>query len=184
MARGSGAVSRCGEDGEFVVRPASFRRTFTGVNWSRFGVAGFLLRSVTQKRRRFVCHDRAIGKDVSQRPAFLWALFPTLALFLSAPSISDAQVGRASLRRPAQAISAPPSLRAGNAYNITRVTDPAMAPTFFTASEISASCREYSQLSESWALPPPISLDGSPAAMCRTSLAQFRPPILAMPICI
>ena len=92
MAKGPGAVSRCGEDGGFVVRPASFRRTLTGVNWSRFGVAGCSALSHKREGDVYAMTARS-GKDVSQRPAFLWALFPTLALFLSATSISDAQVG-------------------------------------------------------------------------------------------
>ena len=71
------------------------------------------------------------GKDVSQRPAFLWALFPTLALFLSAPSISDAQVGTSITPTAGAGNLGTTVTQAGNAYNITGGTRPGNGPNLF-----------------------------------------------------
>ena len=77
----------------------------------------------------------------SMRQAFLWALLPTLVLFLIAPSVGDAQVPvvtNITSSGLAQAISAPPSA-AGMSTTLPEGPDREMAPTSFTASETSVS---------------------------------------------
>ena len=71
------------------------------------------------------------GKDVSQRPAFLWALFPTLALFLSATSISDAQVGTSITPTAGAGNLGTTVTQSGNVYNITGGTRPGNGPNLF-----------------------------------------------------
>ena len=71
------------------------------------------------------------GKDVSQRPAFLWALFPTLALFLSAPSISDAQVGTSITPTAGAGNLGTTVTQSGNVYNITGGTRPGNGSNLF-----------------------------------------------------
>ena len=71
-------------------------------------------------------HPDSIGQ------AFLWALLPTLVLFLSAPSISDAQVVTTSITSTAGAGNLGTTItHAGNLYNITGGTRPGNGPNLF-----------------------------------------------------
>jgi len=65
------------------------------------------------------------------RRAFLWALLPTLVLFLSAPSVGDAQVTTSITSTTGTGNLGTTVTHAGNFYNITDGTRPGNGPNLF-----------------------------------------------------